>query len=169
MSARVAGLNADNVVTDVFVVDDFVRFAEREVLTIGIRWPGGLCPVRDDEPVRIGSTRNPDGSWSDPVTPVEVELRRVGARTSRMFEQGFLFREKAFSLSLASQLSVLGLYNVRTHAGALPRLWPTLDDSDFIRLETPQDVEDFYAAQVFAVLDLRSVAAEQKQDLRAKS
>lgn len=114
----------------------------------------GAAP-EDVEDVRVGSA-----VLVHTPTPSE-RIAAANASTAAVIDRGFLFRDRRFSLSLASQITISNAYTIRASL-PYPLRWADADDTGFVVMESAADIEAFYQAATLAVLTARSTGNAAK-------
>lgn len=109
----------------------------------------------DVEDVRVGSA-----VLVHAPTPAE-RIAAANAGTAAAIERGFTFRDRRFSLSLASQITISNAYTIRASL-AYPLRWADADDTGFVIMESAADIEAFYQTATLAVLTARSTGNAAK-------
>jgi len=88
-------------------------------------------------------------------------IAAANASTSEAISRGFTFRDRRFSLSLASQITISNAYTIRASL-PYPLRWADADDTGFVVMESAADIEAFYQAATLAVLTARSTGNAAK-------
>ena len=102
---------------------------------------------------------------ADSCVPIESDahlaILRANATTAETIGAGFTFRDRRFSLSLASQITISNAYTIRSTI-PYPLRWADADDAGFVAMESAADIEAFYQAATLAVLTARSTGNAAK-------
>lgn len=120
----------------------------------------GAAP-EDVEDVRVGST-----VLVHTPTPSE-RIAAANAATVAAIDRGFTFRDRRFSLSLPSQITISNAYTIRASL-PYPLRWADADDTGFVIMESAADIEAFYQAATLAVLAARSAGNAAKAEVLAE-
>lgn len=115
--------------------------------------------IRYDGEVRVGWLY--DGSRFVEPGSTAAKALEINAQTSRAIDAGVVFRGARISMSLASQVTIIGAFLVRAQI-AYPFRWASADDSTVITLESPADVEALFAAATGLVFEARQAGNAAK-------
>lgn len=169
-SVRVAVVR-NNVVVDVAVFAEWATpeaFAKDVIGFLRGRYPDAEAyPLRSDESVAVGDIRDGD-AWKKPPTIADVALEQIDAQTDGRIAAGFAFRGVVVSLSLESQIRMIGVFQARELLTDWPIRWNSLDDRSVLEFAGPSDVAEFFAAGVAALRAAVDVGTAHKDDVRAK-
>ena len=76
----------------------------------------------------------------------------IDSKTDDLIAQGFTYNGKKFSLSLASQMKMMGAHEARDDAAmTYPIVWNTLGDDDVYAIQNSDDLHGFYLTGVGTV------------------
>lgn len=132
-------------------------------------YPGAEAQaLREDEHVALGDRRDGRGGWTKPKAVADSVLEQIDAQTDSRIEAGFAFRGVVVSLSLESQIRMIGVFQAREFLTNWPIRWNSLDDRSVLELRSPSDVVEFFAAGVAALRAAVDVGTAQKDDVRTK-
>ena len=161
---RVACCDANGVVVDLVVVEDFLAWAAESTATIEARWTGGVFALDDTREASVspGWTRSAKGAWSAPVTPLAERIESIDEQTSARIAGGFAFCGERMSLSVQSQITISNAYTIRESL-PYPLPWGNADNTGFVTMESAKDVEALYQAATMAVLLARTAGNARKK------
>jgi hypothetical protein len=78
-----------------------------------------------------------------------VRLAEVVTKTTELIEAGFVYNNKVFSLSLETQIQLIGLFSIRNDPNLVyPIKWNTIDDSDYEFINNSAGVTYYYLTAV---------------------
>lgn len=118
--------------------------------------------VIDSDPGKTPPAMHAEGlrtlNGADSCVPIESDahlaILRANATTAETIGAGVVFRGARISMSLASQVTIIGAFIARTQL-AYPFRWASADDSTVIELASPADVEELFASALGLVFAAR--------------
>lgn len=113
-----------------------------------------------DAPADLADVAVAPGLLTHEPTAAE-RIAAANASTAAAIDRGFLFRDRRFSLSLPSQITISNAYTIRSTI-PYPLRWADADDAGFVVMESAADIEAFYRAATLAVLTARSAGNAAK-------
>jgi hypothetical protein len=136
---------------------------------------GSFSVVFDIDPSAAEKT-SVDNAVAAHSGPTSLEVAKslkaaaIDARTEALISEGFTFSSKQFSLSVNSQLKLIGAFAARSDpAMTYPIKWNNKDDTDTISIADAAGLLSFYLTGVAAMRGHLDSGTALKDDVRAAS